>query len=249
MDDAAIYRTAVELRNRLRAELEQNVSFIALQHAEAVVALWESTHPVPAPPAHSEVPTSRSKLAGRHSVNSDTSKVLAGAAEYLRLIGRRATSREILEALSARGIKLNAKDPMTSVSSSLSHSPMFNNVLGLGYGLADWPMTQAETQAVSRKVPTKADQMWTAIRDFLKSRGIAHRQEILDHLVSLGLMSNSPKPMGTLAAYMSERKQLLVKHGEGRWSLAEDVTSSNETPNSGTLFGAPKTNGSSPFSP
>ncbi len=126
---------------------------------------------------------------------------------------------------------------------------MFNNVLGLGYGLADWPMTQAETQAVSRKVPTKADQIWAAIRDFLGSRGIAHRQ-IINSSFSLGLMSNSPKTMGTLAAYMSERKQLLVKHGEGRWSLAEELfTSSNETPNSGTLFGAPKGNGSSPLSP
>jgi hypothetical protein len=247
--DEATYRTAVELRNRLRAELEQNVSFIALQHAEAVVALWERTHPVPAPSAHSEVPTSRSKVVGRHFVNSDTSKVLAGAAEYLRLIGRRATSREILEALLTQGIKLNAKDPMTSVSASLSHSPMFNNVLGLGYGLADWPMTEAEVRAVSRKAPTKADQMWMAIRDFLKSRGIVHRQEILDHLVSMGLVNDSPKAIGTLAAFMSERKQQLVKHGEGRWSLAEDVTSSNETPNSGTLFGAPKGNGSSPFSP
>ncbi|MBV9202921.1 MAG: hypothetical protein JOY83_24915 [Alphaproteobacteria bacterium] len=247
--DEATYRTAVELRNRLRAELEQNVSFIALQHAEAVVALWERAHPAPVPSAHSGVSASRSKVVGRHSLNSDTSKVLAGAAEYLELIGRRATSREILEALSARGIKLNAKDPMTSVSSSLSHSPMFNNVLGLGYGLAEWPMTEAEAQAISRKAPTKAVQMWAAICDFLKSRGIAHRQEILDHLVSLGLVNDSPKAMGNLAAFMSDMKQHLVKHGEGRWSLAEDVAETNEAPNSSELFGASRGNGALPLQP
>lgn len=247
--DADTYLKFRELRDRLRAELEQNASFIALQHAEAVVALWERIHPTPIRPVNSEVPVSASKVVGRHYVNSNSAKVLTGAAEYLEQIGRRATSREILEALLARGITLNGK-AMTSVSSTLSHSPMFNNVQGLGYGLADWPLTEGERLAIGDKPPSKSDQIWAAIREFLMPRGIVHRQEILDHLVSLGLVNNSPNAMGKLAAHMAERKQLLVKHGGARWSLVEQrATAENEAPNSSELSGAPRGNGALPLQP
>ena len=81
----------------------------------------------------------------------------------------------------------------------------------------------------------------------LNHEEIVHRKDILDHLVSLGLMEGIKNPMMNLAAYISDHKSEFVSHGSGRWSLASSVTSESEAPDSSLLSGAPKTNGTSPL--
>ena len=178
--------------------------------------------------------------------------------------------------------------------------------------------------------PTKAENIRSAIAEIMRTKGgVVHRQEILDHLITLKIMGHESKPMTSLAAYLTEMKDTFVSHGGGQWGLRSEpiaacqkvrgakpdsmttainraaaiylrqkraraqapeilkallagglnvskgtmssclshsplfdnkkgegyglVEWSNgqetETPNSGTLFGAPKGNGSSPLSP
>jgi hypothetical protein len=237
--DEHLYRKAVELREGLRAELEQNETFRRLQHAEAIVASWERSQQLAAAEPRRAVPTVKTHLPG-----SATSKIVQGAVEYLRSKGARAASGEIHRALSARGIEVRGKDPLKSTSSYLSHSPLFNNVPGEGYGLAEWSITGNQSPQRSRE-PTKAQRILNAIREFVEPRGTVHRMEILDHLTAAGLMDGIVNPMANLAAFISDHKEFFVSHGGGRWSLASEPKS--EAPNSSELSGAPKPNGTNPL--
>jgi hypothetical protein len=56
-------------------------------------------------------------------------------------------------------------------------------------------------------------------------------------------------PINGLSAILSRSPQF-VSHGRSGWTLAEkEEASQTETPNSGELFGAPKSNGAMPLSP
>jgi hypothetical protein len=63
---------------------------------------------------------------------------LNGATNYLRQKGARATSGELVEALTSRGIDLGSENPAWKLSSILSGSPDLDNVRGKGYGLKEW---------------------------------------------------------------------------------------------------------------
>src|SRR5580704_11995172 len=67
----------------------------------------------------------------------------------------------------------------------------------------------------------KWDQMRirSAITDLLQSKGgSVHRQAILEHLVSLGVMGDETSPMSSLAAYLTDMPDF-VSHGAGHWAL------------------------------
>jgi hypothetical protein len=246
--DEETYQLALNLRDRLRDELMQNETFRAFEHAEAMLAIWDGARAKPGNHIVQTQTVRTPRAPDKHSPGSRTSVITNAAAEYLRQKGSRATSGEILKELTDRGIQVGGKDPSKVTSSYLSHSPLFNNIPGQGYGLAEWPQTTETTQrSTTAKVPTKAQRMLDAIREFITPRGIVHRKDILNHLTSLGLMQGIKNPMLNLAAFISDHKDVLASHGEGRWSLATSDTPESETPNSSELFGAPKGNGALPL--
>ena len=53
-------------------------------------------------------------------------------------------TREILEALEAQGIVIDSEKPLAALASTLSHSALFDNVRGEGYGLVEWESADAQ---------------------------------------------------------------------------------------------------------
>ena len=76
---------------------------------------------------------------------------------------------------------------------------------------------------VSTEPATKSDRVRVETRAFIeRSGGVAHRQEILGHLLQLGLMGKERSPMASLAAYLSEMKEFMSAGG-GRWTIRADL--------------------------
>jgi hypothetical protein len=74
----------------------------------------------------------RKVIRHKHIPGSMADRVAEAAVHYLREKGSRAESPEILRAIRDRG--LDVKD----ITSCLSHSHLFDNVRGQGYGLVEW---------------------------------------------------------------------------------------------------------------
>ncbi len=81
--------------------------------------------------------------------NSMTAQIIEAATAYLLQKGTRAQTTEITEAVVRDGASLpdNPTKQRDYVSSILSHSPLFNNVRGEGYGLAEWPVERQAATA------------------------------------------------------------------------------------------------------
>lgn len=69
---------------------------------------------------------------------SQTAIILAAAVAHLRESGKRATSGALVRALAEKGVQVGGKKPSATLASYLSHSALFDNVAGEGYGLKDW---------------------------------------------------------------------------------------------------------------
>jgi hypothetical protein len=82
-------------------------------------------------------PATKSRRGGWTKGNSTSAQIRAGAVEYLRQKGARASGREICEALKAKGMLINSKDPSALVSSRIGRSPLFDYTYA-GYGLREW---------------------------------------------------------------------------------------------------------------
>jgi hypothetical protein len=88
------------------------------------------------PDGRGEPPT-KSPHGGWTKGNSTSAQIRAGAVEYLRQKGARASGREIWEKLKAKGMVINSKDPSALVSSRIGRSPLFDHTYA-GYGLREW---------------------------------------------------------------------------------------------------------------
>ncbi len=66
---------------------------------------------------------------------------------------------------------------------------------------------------------SKAFQIKAEVSDLLNARGTEHRQKILDHLVGKGLMGHEKDPLASLAAYLSNYKDVFMADGRGNFSL------------------------------
>ena len=69
---------------------------------------------------------------------------------------------------------------------------------------------------------SKAAQIKAEVTYLLEARGTEHRQKILDHLISKGLMGQEKSPLASLAAYLSDYKAVFVADGRGNFSLRRD---------------------------
>jgi len=95
------------------------------------------THSLPEP-STDKVSPSRSNGRTVSREGSKTSENVSVAIQFLRKHGRRATAREILEAVMPEKITHEGLKAINAFASSLSHNEFFDNVRGKGYGLKEW---------------------------------------------------------------------------------------------------------------
>ncbi len=145
MDNSNSYRLAVELRDRLLADLRQNRTFVAYQHAEAVILALSVDAEQTKPAAQKNSVNPDKNVRQSFKPGTVSAGILTGALQYLREKKGRAQSGEILQALRDRAIKVTGNRPSSTVSSYLSHSALFDNKPGQGYGLTEWSRSQTET--------------------------------------------------------------------------------------------------------
>jgi hypothetical protein len=81
--------------------------------------------------------TPRASRLGGTRGDSTTSRILPEAAQYLMSRGKRATGRQIYEAIVLKGIDVGGKEPIAGVCARLSVSPIFDHTPE-GYGLREW---------------------------------------------------------------------------------------------------------------
>ena len=126
----------------LLAQIRKTELYQRLEAVRAVIALYAPKQPAAPPPSPPmpERPFDRLRVRlNEGERGSKTAAIVNGAAEYLRIKGKRATSGEIARALEARGIEIGGEAPNKLVSSYLSNSPLFDNDQDAGgYGLAAW---------------------------------------------------------------------------------------------------------------
>jgi hypothetical protein len=132
---------------RLRAELEKTAAFRRLKAAEDLIATYRGNPEVePARTGNAAELSQSSKDAVARVVEpiirahkTKTAMVESAAVQFLTQKGRRATSGEILPAVTAKGIAIPGKMPSKTISSYLSTSKRFDNIPGFGgYGLVEW---------------------------------------------------------------------------------------------------------------
>jgi hypothetical protein len=128
-------------------------------HADPILRRDPSTelpHRVPSPDISHPIPdTPRISPRGWTWTNSQTSRIRAAAADYLRKIGKRAHGGEIYRAIVSEGVKVNGSNPTATVSARMSTSPIFDRTRE-GYGLREWADASARRNS---QVPSRAGQI------------------------------------------------------------------------------------------
>jgi hypothetical protein len=136
MDNVSL-RKAIELRDSLLAELRQSRTFQAYQYAQAVIAALEAEEiPQRSTQQQPNVEKTNSRQSFKPGTQAET--ILMASAAYIRQRNARAPSGEILKALTEQGIAVGGQNPSATISSYLSHSALFDNIRGQGYGLVEW---------------------------------------------------------------------------------------------------------------
>jgi hypothetical protein len=141
--DSENFRLAVELRDRLLAELRQIALFRAYLGAQETVAALSADSNLR--PHQEQTPRGKNNRQSISKPGTQTEAILTSAAAYLRDKGSRAPSTEIAKSLLAKGVAIGGKDPSATVSAYLTHSSLFDNIRGQGYGLIEWSRPQTET--------------------------------------------------------------------------------------------------------
>lgn len=102
----------------------------------------------------------------------------------------------------------------------------------LSDGLPDLPGTQP-VPLIRQAVPlravrdgeprqnSKAAIIRNEIRSLLADKQRMHRSDILTHLVAKGLMGHEKSPLASLAAYLSDWKDMVAHDGQGNWFLTD----------------------------
>lgn len=131
-----LLRSALAEEAKLEDELRQLEAYQKLQAIRQLIALYMNGPGATASQSRDVTATRAARPVVRH--RGQVASVVAGAEDYFRRMGRRAQTQEILDMLKDAGHDFTSSNPLGSLSSALSHSPLFNNKRGLGYGLAEW---------------------------------------------------------------------------------------------------------------
>jgi hypothetical protein len=145
--DQDSFRQAVELRERLLAELDGNPTFRALQYVEKAIAALQGakSEPVRPAPAKSAAQSAPRKIRNPPKPGSKTAMIEEAAKAFLRETGRPAHASKICDAIQRSGIHIGGKRPSATVAAYLSHSPDFASDRDAGYSLTEWSRFQTET--------------------------------------------------------------------------------------------------------
>lgn len=145
MNDMLI--AALKERDQLKAKLAQEPTFQRLMLVEQVIEAYGGSgvqaQNSPGAVAHPAMSAIQASVAKR---GTKTALIISQTAEYLRTTNRRATSGEIAKVLAERGVDVGGAVPAKTLASYLTHSDLFDNVQGEGYGLKEWRRTGSGSQ-------------------------------------------------------------------------------------------------------
>jgi hypothetical protein len=82
------------------------------------------------------------------------------------------------------------------------------------------PQLPAKTNGHARP-ESKAAKVRRMTAELLTREGRTHRNTILDHLKSAGVMGNEKNPIGQLASYLSANNDLFAADGNGNFTLRQ----------------------------
>lgn len=135
-----LLQAARDEEHRLVDELRPNPTFRKLEIVRNLIAAYETGERAGGITAFANVTIPGPRASGRASTREGTKAFshISEAQAFLRNKGARAQTREIMEALQARGVVFEGEKPMAALASTLSHSALFDNVRGEGYGLVEW---------------------------------------------------------------------------------------------------------------
>lgn len=148
MEEDRMLSMARQEEAKLRSALSQNPDFVKLQQIQRLIAVYETFDSNPSHESFANV-TGTSAVSGNAlhmnpAVGTAVrrSEKLASAEEwtvnFFKEHGARMQSGEIYPIAESAGHAFGGETPSRSFASFLSNSKRFNNVRGLGYGLAEW---------------------------------------------------------------------------------------------------------------
>jgi hypothetical protein len=126
----------------LLEELRSVPAFVKLQAVRALISAYGEA---PQPKIVQFQARSQSSSRGRavfvshNKEDSRAATLMAATLKFLQQHGKRAPTREIMQALKAEGVSFDGDNAMNALASTLSRSPQLNNIRGHGFGLVEWP--------------------------------------------------------------------------------------------------------------
>ncbi|RED22761.1 hypothetical protein BJ123_1402 [Rhodopseudomonas thermotolerans] len=145
MSDSEIVKIAKAEVERLKAKLASNPDYQKLLAAQQIIGLygWDDLAAAPAVQAPQHIggaPVQVKSMALRDpSIQTKTAQIERVSVSFLKEIGRRATSGELLTAVKRAGVDIGGKEPNKALSAYLSGFKTLNNVREHGgYGLLEW---------------------------------------------------------------------------------------------------------------
>ena len=140
-----LLQAARDEEQRLIDELRADPTYQKLELVRSLIATYEAAPVLISAHAMTQAPRASGRVSSREG--SKASSHVAEAQAFLREKGTRAQTREIMQALEARGVVFDSEKPIAALASTLSHSALFDNVRGEGYGLVEWESADTEPHA------------------------------------------------------------------------------------------------------
>ena len=133
-----LLRSAHAEEQRLLNELQRLPLYRKLEAVRSLISTYADTN-------SSVVPlVAKPTVTPTHRKGSRAFRVSEAAQAYLQRVHHRAQSAEILSVLQGDGFEFTTEKPQAELSSILSHSELFDNIRGQGYGLVEWAQKGAE---------------------------------------------------------------------------------------------------------
>jgi hypothetical protein len=98
-------------------------------------------------------------------------------------------------------------------------APATDNIAGRSVGPEKVPEFVTPHAPKEGKVPTKRDRVRDEAAGLMRRLGRVHRNAVLDRLIELKIMGHEKDPLASLAAYLSESRDIFATDGKGAWYL------------------------------
>ncbi|MBB5049202.1 hypothetical protein HNR60_003977 [Rhodopseudomonas rhenobacensis] len=154
MADSDMLKAAKAEVERLKAELSKTPAYQKLMLAEQVVELYEKAEQVATYRGEHAAMFGRPEYASEPlkfkflESKTKTAQIERAAVSFLTKVQRRATSGELLTAITEAGIEVGGKEPNKALSAYLSGFKSLNNSREHGgYGLVEWGDSPGPDQA------------------------------------------------------------------------------------------------------